>query len=172
LVLEAGTVIRKRSRRDTHKSLFIYSLNMRYYHSSFATRVSFRSHAFHEMLRTVNRITTLSLSRPLLNRQCRTLLSSYHVPLRPLWHKTRCFSVRGSSNSETPHRPDRTRTLKELRENIYTLPNLLTMSRILACPLLGWSILQSDFHLATALLVYAGLTDLVCIFLLLPFPFL
>ena len=47
------------------------------------------------------------------------------------------------------------------KENIYTLPNLLTVSRITACPILGWSILQGDFHLATALLVYAGLTDLV-----------
>lgn len=48
-----------------------------------------------------------------------------------------------------------------LRENIYTLPNLLTASRILACPVLGWSILHDDFHLATGLLVYAGLSDLV-----------
>ena len=137
-------------------------------------RLRLVSHAFHEMLRTVNRITTHSLSRPLLNRQCRTLLPSYRVPFCSLWPKARVFSAQRSSNSETPHQPHRTRTLKESRENIYTLPNLLTLSRILACPLLGWSILQSDFHLATTLLVYAGLTDLVCIFLLflfLLFPF-
>lgn len=48
-----------------------------------------------------------------------------------------------------------------LRENIYTIPNLLTASRILACPLLGWSIFHDDFYLATGLLVYAGLSDLV-----------
>jgi hypothetical protein len=48
-----------------------------------------------------------------------------------------------------------------LRENIYTLPNLLTVSRILACPVLGWSILKGHFHLATSLLLYAGFTDLV-----------
>ncbi|GAW01132.1 CDP-alcohol phosphatidyltransferase-domain-containing protein [Lentinula edodes] len=47
-----------------------------------------------------------------------------------------------------------------LRENIYTIPNLLTASRILACPAIGWSILQGQFDLATSLLVYAGLTDL------------
>ncbi|KAI6130164.1 hypothetical protein EV401DRAFT_2054329 [Pisolithus croceorrhizus] len=35
------------------------------------------------------------------------------------------------------------------------------MSRILACPVLGWSILQDNFYLATGLLVYAGLSDLV-----------
>ncbi|KAI0766965.1 CDP-alcohol phosphatidyltransferase-domain-containing protein [Trametes elegans] len=46
-------------------------------------------------------------------------------------------------------------------ENIYTLPNLLTLSRIVACPVLGWSIVHDEFYLATGLLVYAGLTDLV-----------
>ncbi|KAI0366978.1 hypothetical protein BV20DRAFT_951083 [Pilatotrama ljubarskyi] len=48
-----------------------------------------------------------------------------------------------------------------IRENIYTFPNLLTLSRIAACPVLGWSIVHDDFYLATGLLVYAGLTDLV-----------
>lgn len=48
-----------------------------------------------------------------------------------------------------------------IRENIYTIPNLLTASRILACPILGWSIFHDDFYLATGLLVYAGLSDLV-----------
>jgi len=48
-----------------------------------------------------------------------------------------------------------------LRENIYTIPNLLTVSRILACPVLGYAIVQENFVAATALLVYAGLTDLV-----------
>ncbi|KIM68287.1 hypothetical protein SCLCIDRAFT_13828 [Scleroderma citrinum Foug A] len=46
-----------------------------------------------------------------------------------------------------------------VRENIYTIPNFLTLSRILACPVLGWSILHNDFHLATGLLIYAGLSD-------------
>ncbi|KAI3597808.1 phosphatidyl synthase [Moniliophthora roreri] len=53
--------------------------------------------------------------------------------------------------------PERKSTI---RENIYTLPNLLTTSRIIACPAIGWSILSGEFHLATSLLVYAGLTDL------------
>lgn len=51
-----------------------------------------------------------------------------------------------------------------LRENIYTLPNFLTASRILACPVIGWSVLEGQFELATSLLLYAGLTDLVCPF--------
>lgn len=50
-----------------------------------------------------------------------------------------------------------------VRENIYTIPNLLTVSRIIACPVLGWSILEGDFVIATSLLTYAGLTDWVSI---------
>ncbi|KZP01516.1 hypothetical protein CALVIDRAFT_532278 [Calocera viscosa TUFC12733] len=46
-----------------------------------------------------------------------------------------------------------------LHENIYTLPNLLTTSRILACPVLGWAILHGEWTLATSLLAYAGVTD-------------
>ncbi|PPQ63106.1 hypothetical protein CVT24_005817 [Panaeolus cyanescens] len=52
-------------------------------------------------------------------------------------------------------------TKPSIRENIYTIPNLLTVSRILSCPVLGWSILDGNYYLASGLLVYAGLTDLV-----------
>jgi len=48
-----------------------------------------------------------------------------------------------------------------LRENIYTFPNLLTASRIAACPALGWAILSDNYAAATGLLVYAGITDWV-----------
>jgi cardiolipin synthase len=46
-----------------------------------------------------------------------------------------------------------------LRENIYTTPNLLTLSRIAACPALGWAILSDNYAAATGLLLYAGITD-------------
>ncbi|KAA1470188.1 hypothetical protein DENSPDRAFT_797349 [Dentipellis sp. KUC8613] len=52
-------------------------------------------------------------------------------------------------------------TKPTLHENIYTIPNLLTLSRIAACPILGYSILQNDFVTATGLLAYAGFTDLL-----------
>ena len=48
-----------------------------------------------------------------------------------------------------------------LRENIYTFPNLLTASRIAACPALGWAILSDNYAAATGLLLYAGFTDWV-----------
>jgi hypothetical protein len=49
------------------------------------------------------------------------------------------------------------------RENIYTFPNLLTVSRIAACPALGWSILSDHYSAATCLLLYAGITDWVSV---------
>ncbi|KDN47665.1 hypothetical protein RSAG8_03455, partial [Rhizoctonia solani AG-8 WAC10335] len=46
-----------------------------------------------------------------------------------------------------------------VHENIYTIPNALTVSRVLACPVLGWAILDGRYGLATGLLFYAGVTD-------------
>ena len=49
------------------------------------------------------------------------------------------------------------------KENIYTIPNALTVSRIASCPVLAWAVLEGNYHLATGLLIYAGVTDLVCL---------
>ncbi|KAF7308936.1 MFS general substrate transporter [Mycena kentingensis (nom. inval.)] len=70
------------------------------------------------------------------------------APLRPL------FPVAKRLSTTPPPK-------QSLKEDIYTLPNLLTLSRIAACPILGYSVLHGDFHIATSLLVYAGLTDFV-----------
>lgn len=60
------------------------------------------------------------------------------------------------------HRFQHTQNQKPaLRENIYTIPNLLTVSRIVACPALGWAILSDNYAAATGLLLYAGVTDWV-----------
>lgn len=45
------------------------------------------------------------------------------------------------------------------RENIYTLPNLLTASRLVAAPFIGYAILHNHHALALSLFAYAGLTD-------------
>jgi hypothetical protein len=46
-------------------------------------------------------------------------------------------------------------------ENPYTWPNLLTLSRMLACPVLAYAIVHDQSALAGGLLVYAGVTDYV-----------
>jgi cardiolipin synthase len=52
-------------------------------------------------------------------------------------------------NSLTPH------------ENIYTIPNILTFTRLLAAPAVGYCILTTQPTLALTLFFYAGLTDAI-----------
>lgn len=66
------------------------------------------------------------------------------------------------SASSSAQSPETTKPKLEVRENIYTIPNLLTLSRIVACPFLGYCIVNGNFVAATSLLVYAGATDWVC----------
>ena len=44
-------------------------------------------------------------------------------------------------------------------ENIYTLPNILTFSRIAAAPAVAYFVITSHPHIALALFAYAGVTD-------------
>ena len=48
----------------------------------------------------------------------------------------------------------------EPKENIYTIPNFLTVGRFIVAPYLGYMVLQENFHLACALLGVAALTDM------------
>lgn len=47
----------------------------------------------------------------------------------------------------------------ELHESPYTLPNALTLARIVACPFLGYAIVKGDFATATGILAVSGFTD-------------
>ncbi|GLH06393.1 Probable cardiolipin synthase (CMP-forming) [Gryllus bimaculatus] len=47
------------------------------------------------------------------------------------------------------------------RENVFTIPNFLCVSRIIISPYLGYVIIQSNFQLAFGLFVFAGVTDLI-----------
>ncbi|KAL8922344.1 MAG: hypothetical protein Q9172_003604 [Xanthocarpia lactea] len=46
-------------------------------------------------------------------------------------------------------------------ENIYTIPNILTFSRLVAAPVIGYLILHEQHVAALSLFVYAGATDLI-----------
>lgn len=56
-----------------------------------------------------------------------------------------------------------TKLLKSLtpHENIYTIPNILTFTRLIAAPAVGYAILTSQPALALGLFFYAGVTDAV-----------
>ncbi|ODQ51921.1 CDP-diacylglycerol--glycerol-3-phosphate 3-phosphatidyltransferase [Saitoella complicata NRRL Y-17804] len=47
------------------------------------------------------------------------------------------------------------------RENIYTIPNILTFTRLVAAPAVGWLVLNDYPRAAFGLFAYAGITDLV-----------
>lgn len=46
-------------------------------------------------------------------------------------------------------------------ENIYNIPNILTVSRLIATPIIGYLIVHDAHYWATGLLFYAGATDLI-----------
>lgn len=58
-------------------------------------------------------------------------------------------------------------------ENPWTIPNMLSMTRIGLAPVLGYLIIEEDFNIALGVFALAGLTDLVSckctLFILLPF---
>ncbi|KAL8897754.1 MAG: hypothetical protein Q9207_007043 [Kuettlingeria erythrocarpa] len=60
-----------------------------------------------------------------------------------------------------PPLPKRILAALPTHENIYTIPNLLTFSRLLAAPIIGYLTLNEQHVAALALFVYAGATDLV-----------
>lgn len=47
------------------------------------------------------------------------------------------------------------------RENIYNLPNFLTVTRLIAAPVTAYLLVHDQFKWALALFAYAGITDLV-----------
>jgi cardiolipin synthase len=52
-------------------------------------------------------------------------------------------------------------SLPKTHENIYTIPNILTFSRLLAAPLVGYLLVHNYHAAALSLFAYAGITDLV-----------
>ena len=69
------------------------------------------------------------------------------------------YSTSPSTSPSTPS-PKPT-TPQEKHENIYTIPNILTFTRLVATPVIAYLILHHQPYLATGLLLYAGLTDLI-----------
>ncbi|KAE8353531.1 CDP-alcohol phosphatidyltransferase-domain-containing protein [Aspergillus coremiiformis] len=51
--------------------------------------------------------------------------------------------------------------LPSSHENIYTVPNILTFTRLVAAPLVGYFLVHDYHQAALALFAYAGITDLV-----------
>ena len=52
-------------------------------------------------------------------------------------------------------------SLSKSRENIYNVPNILTVSRLVAAPVTAYLLVHDHFNWALGLFAYAGITDLV-----------
>ena len=57
--------------------------------------------------------------------------------------------------------PPKLPTKQTIHEDIYTIPNILTFTRLAAAPAIGYLVLQDSYAWATGLLAYAGITDLL-----------
>lgn len=66
-----------------------------------------------------------------------------------------------STSTSTPTKATSKSPLADptLREDIYTVPNFLTFTRLVAAPFVGYFILQDNHAWAVGLFAYAGITD-------------
>lgn len=93
--------------------------------------------------------------------------------LQPPSRAARWFSLTRGRPSQEPG-PQQPSTSKQSRlrkvlpaslttphENIYTIPNLLTVSRLIAAPFIGYCILHGYHGWALGLFAYAGISDLL-----------
>lgn len=89
-----------------------------------------------------------------------------------LQQQLRCLSSKPPipPNNGVQHKEDRKDTnpttklsqdLLSTHENIYTLPNFLTLTRLIAAPVVGYLLAYEQYPAALAVFLYAGITDLV-----------
>lgn len=99
-------------------------------------------------------------ARPIISPSSSRYLSQYRRP-RPE-SPTTTSNDTTSSGTRANNIASGSSSLKTtIREDIYTLPNLLTLSRLLAAPLIGYLVLSGSHGWALTLFAYAGVTDLL-----------
>ncbi|RAL02748.1 cardiolipin synthase [Aspergillus ibericus CBS 121593] len=65
------------------------------------------------------------------------------------------------SSQPAAKKPSILSKLPRTHENIYTVPNILTFTRLLAAPMVGYFLVHDQHVAALSLFAYAGITDLV-----------
>ncbi|WFD45315.1 cardiolipin synthase (CMP-forming) [Malassezia psittaci] len=66
-------------------------------------------------------------------------------------------NTNGSPNDSTPKKS----SVQKVAEDLYTLPNVLTATRIAMCPVIGWAVMTERPFWAVGLLSIAAATDLL-----------
>ncbi|KAK8179673.1 CDP-alcohol phosphatidyltransferase-domain-containing protein [Phyllosticta citribraziliensis] len=105
------------------------------------------SSAFPTLLRSLSSTAIKSASPGKPSKPPGEQPSQKHQPKKPLLEKTK--ELRQQIKSLTTH------------EQIWNVPNVLTLSRLVAAPAVGYLILHDQHAWALGLFAYAGITDLV-----------
>ncbi|RMJ22807.1 synthase [Aspergillus sp. HF37] len=75
--------------------------------------------------------------------------------------------ARPEPEPEPQPKPKKSRILSRIplptHENIYTVPNILTFSRLVVAPLVGYFLVYDQHGVALSLFAYAGITDLTVV---------
>ncbi|KAG6282363.1 hypothetical protein E4U46_008298 [Claviceps purpurea] len=108
--------------------------------------------------------TTSSLWRGPQARQCSPglkLLSSVRRYRTNQTHQTRKEREEQGNQVETEPKAKSSTAETVIHEDIYTIPNFLTLTRLVAAPAVGYLILHDSHMWAVGLFTYAGITDLL-----------
>jgi CDP-alcohol phosphatidyltransferase len=111
-------------------------------HSKIYSIIQFFNPIFESFSRYYTHLTIFDTENLLLNSQHTNIQTSPATP-------------------PTTPKPRLLPRLSPTHENIYTVPNILTFSRLLSAPAIGYLILTHQHTLALSLFAYAGFTDLV-----------
>ncbi|MCJ1351144.1 MAG: hypothetical protein MMC33_001126 [Icmadophila ericetorum] len=103
-----------------------------------------------------------------LPRQSVALLLPRVKERDPSFQQLRLLSSKNEAETDgekspLPPRPKLRERLRFLtpHENIYTVPNVLTFSRLIAAPVVGYLVIHDQHAWAVGLFAYAGITDLI-----------
>ncbi|XP_038066668.1 probable cardiolipin synthase (CMP-forming) isoform X2 [Patiria miniata] len=69
--------------------------------------------------------------------------------------------VRRASKATEKMKEKMADTVKDMKENIFTIPNLLSTTRLVMSPVLGYLVIQESYTLGACLFAVAGITDLL-----------
>ncbi|KAJ5302210.1 hypothetical protein N7508_007073 [Penicillium antarcticum] len=140
------------------------------------TRISTRSNVFRAEALQRSGLRCMTTTRPSTLGQLPTGgLKSLGCPRTTTLIPPSFFTQQRWSGSKSPEEnktPETSETPKKKpllariplassHENIYTVPNILTFSRLLAAPVVGYLLVHNYHTAALSLFAYAGITDLV-----------
>ncbi|XP_071833309.1 cardiolipin synthase (CMP-forming)-like isoform X1 [Apostichopus japonicus] len=93
-----------------------------------------------------------------------TRLRHLRYAFRKIMQRNAKFERRKMSLAKTKMRErgeENMAKMRDIKENIFTVPNILSTSRLLLSPLLGYLVVTEQYMLGTGLFIFTGATDLL-----------